>query len=663
MLSTCSPAWIGCFQSKWRMPRRRLILALALAWTGCALAAPADQVKWRSGLKEIQQGWSAHDGDNPEWAQPGFEDSGWTTVDLEDMGSARDGWRWFRKRVLTGTDYPDVRLLIEGGVGTYELYVNGVRVSGARLNSEFNVYRPIERVFALHSESGDFTIALRTRAPANYVDYKLPLFLSVTLGTPIAIEYERAALQSDRLYDLWSSLAINLLLCISGIGVLCLFPGRAGRREYLFLGLYLFVVGLSNGLWNLQQTGVAPTSLNILGSDLLVYVYTILQIEFTFSFVGKRPGRALRIYQGLLLLPWILAGLCWTGRFPSDTYALIEAAITIPAAILLTTLLLVWYRRGNREAGWLIFPSLLPLTADALFDLGYASIVLGWRRFNFLDSLIPVGLLRFQPPDLANLLFLIAIAVVMFFRFTRVSREQAHAAAEFEAARAVQQRLVPPATDIPGFRIESAYLPAAQVGGDFFYTRARDDGSLFALIGDVSGKGLPAAMGVSAIMGALLAMPELPPAEVLVALNRGIQGNTHGGFVTCCAVHVRPDGTMTVASAGHPAPYVNGKEVEIASGFPLGLMAETGYQEITLRLGPDDRVLMISDGVVEARNAAGELFGFERTAAISTHSAEEIARTARHFGQEDDITALTLRRFSEPATGQGELRTTEGVPA
>ena len=646
-----------------RTARKLLILVLALTWARCALAGPAEPLKWRSGLTEIDQGWLERDGDNLAWAQPGFDDSAWTTVDLEEMGAARDGWRWFRKRVNVGPDSANVRLLLEGGVGTYELYVNGARVPGAGLNSDFNVYRPVERVFALYSEDGDFTIALRTHAAPNYVDYSFPLFLSATLGRPVAIEYERAALQSERLNDLWPSIAINLLLCLAAIGVLCLYFGQRHHRDYLFLGLYLFVLGLSNGLWNMQLTGVAPTSLNLLGSDLLVYVYTILQIEFTFSFVGRRPGRALRIYEGVLLLPWILAGLCWTNHFPAGPYALIEAAVTMPVAILLTAFLLMLYRRGNREAGWLIIPSLLPLTVTGLFDLGSTSIVLGWGRFDFLDSLIPVGLVRFQPLDLANLTYLLAICVVMFFRFTRVGREQAHAAAEFEAARAVQRRLVPPAADIAGFRIESAYFPAAQVGGDFFHTRAREDGSLFALIGDVSGKGLPAAMGVSAIMGALLAMPELPPAEVLAALNRGIHGNAHGGFVTCCAVHIQPDGAMTVASAGHPAPYRNGTEIELQPGLPLGLVEKVKYAEVVLSLGQDEKLVMVSDGVVEARNPAGELFGFARTAAISTQSAEEIADAARSFGQEDDITVLALCRCGEAARAQGELKFAGSAPA
>jgi len=624
-----------------------LLCALAAPAVAAAQARAAELTQWRSGLAEIDEGWAEHDGDDLAWAKPQLDDSAWAPVSVDDLGAAQPGWHWFRKRVRTGADYPDVRLLVEGGVGTYEVYVNGVRVPGADLHSDFNVYRPVERVFALHDDNGDFAIALRTHAPPNYVDYKFPLFLFATLGQPTAIEYERASLQADRLYGLWPSLFINLLLCGVGIGFLCLYLSQRSHRDYLFLGLYLFVLGFSNGLWNMQITGVAPTSLNILGSDALIYVFTILQIEFTFRFVGKRPGRAMRIYQAALLLPWILIALCWTNRFPAATYDLIEAAVTFPAGIILTTMLFVLYRRGNREAGWLILPSLLPLAATALFDLGSTSIILGWRRFDFLESLIPIGLLEFQPLDLGDLTYLLAICVVMYFRFTRVSREQAHSTAEFEAARNVQQRLVAPAATIPGFRIESAYLPAAHVGGDFYHVRPYADGSLLAVVGDVSGKGLPAAIGVSAIVGALQAMPDLAPARVLSALNRGIYRNAGGGFVTCCAALIGGDGRAAIANAGHLAPYLNGREVECAPALPLGLVPDAEYEERTIELLPGETLTFLSDGVVEARNASGELFGFERMAAISTQAAEEIARAAQQFGQEDDITVVTLK-FADP---------------
>jgi len=174
--------------------------------------------------------------------------------------------------------------------------------------------------------------------------------------------------------------------------------------------------------------------------------------------------------------------------------------------------------------------------------------------------------------------------------------------------------------------------------------RASQDGSLLIAVGDVSGKGLPAALAVAAIVGAFRALPELAPALMLQALNRGISRNSQGGFVTCCALRVAPDGSVTFANAGHLSPYCNGREIELESGFPLGLVPSAEYPETHFRLNPGDRLTLLSDGVVEARNSAGELFGFERTREISSQSVEQIAAAAQAFGQEDDITVLTLTR-------------------
>jgi hypothetical protein len=625
------------------MPRRAILLFLLAMPALCAQSsAPAQD---GSALIELSSDWAVHEGDNPAYAAAGFDSSVWPSVDLDDAGPAQTGWYWFRKHISLGSGRTGVSLLMEGGEGTYELYVNGVRIPGASLNSAFNVYRPTEQVFRLRDAKGDFTIALRTHAPPNYVDYKLPLFLGATMGSPATIRYQRTALQAARLDALWPSLGINLLLCAAGIGALFLYLFQRGHRDYLWLGLYLFVLGASNGLWNLQQSGVAPTSLNILGSDLLGYIFTILQIEFTFSFVGERPYTAMRIYQGALFLPWILAGLCWTNHFRSDTYAIIEAAVTIPVAFILTTLLVIWYRRGNREAGWLIFPSLLPLTMAGLFDLGFTSIVLGWGRFDFLDSLIPVGLLQFQPTDTANLLFLVAIAVVMFFRFTRVSREQARTEAELVAAREVQHRLVPATLPaVEGFRIEAAYHPAQEVGGDFYQVQKQLHGGDLIVVGDVSGKGLKAAMTGALAIGALrtLSAEGLRPAELLARLNREILRAQDSGFITCLVLGIDPNGALTIANAGHLSPYHNGTEVALEPGLPLGILPDSAYTETAVDLSAGDTLTLLSDGVVEARNSRGELFGFDRTAAISTQSAEAIARAARAHGQEDDITVLTL---------------------
>jgi sigma-B regulation protein RsbU (phosphoserine phosphatase) len=185
-------------------------------------------------------------------------------------------------------------------------------------------------------------------------------------------------------------------------------------------------------------------------------------------------------------------------------------------------------------------------------------------------------------------------------------------------------------------------VPAKQVGGDFFYIRPEEQGNVLVVFGDVSGKGLKAAMTVSSTIGALRTMPPLAPARILAALNRGLVGQMQGGFVTCCAARIVQDGTVTLANAGQLSPYLNGVEVIVDAGLPLGIDPKAEYQESQFQLPTAEQLTFVSDGIVEARNASGELFGFERTRAISSESAEKIVQAARAFGQEDDITVVTL---------------------
>jgi hypothetical protein len=111
---------------------------------------------------------------------------------------------------------------------------------------------------------------------------------------------------------------------------------------------------------------------------------------------------------------------------------------------------------------------------------------------------------------------------------------------------------------------------------------------------------------------------------------------------TCVAVRVDPDGRCLIANAGYLSPYRNGEEVSMESCLPLGVTSDVRYVESALSLAAGETLTFLSDGVVEARNARGELFGFERTRAIIRNSAEDIARGAQSFGQQDNITVLTL---------------------
>jgi serine phosphatase RsbU (regulator of sigma subunit) len=235
-------------------------------------------------------------------------------------------------------------------------------------------------------------------------------------------------------------------------------------------------------------------------------------------------------------------------------------------------------------------------------------------------------------------------------------RDKQRLAAELEAAHMVQQALIPSQTpDIPGFQIASVYRPFGEVGGDFFQILPLPGGGALIVIGDVSGKGLPAALTVSLLIGTLLTLAEstLSPARLLAGLNLRAISRSSTAFATCLILHAQAaadsGATLTVANAGHLSPYRNGpqltpQEIVLENSLPLGISAESTYPEVTFQLAASEQLTLLTDGVVEARNASGELYGFERTAAISSHSAEAIADAAQQFGQDDDITVLTLSR-------------------
>ena len=614
-----------------------------------------DATRWLSGIVTLNGGWREHDGDNQAWAQPGFDDSGWQSIDVDDLGRAEPGWRWYRIHIKLEPGHDRVHLLVAGGSGTYELYLNGQKTDGADLKSLWAVTRPTEQIFMPRDEDNDLTIALRTHAPTIYSLWHLPLFLTVAVGTPEAIDNERLAMESQRLYTAVPSIAINLMLILASIAAFALHLSQRDRKEYLWLGSYLLLLGLSNGLLYCAVAGLLPISISTLIADPLIYFFTIMQIEFTFSFAGRPVGRTWRAYEIALLPVCILAFLQLAGTLSNQVYVSLEAVMILPAAVMLPVLLLVWYRRGNREAGWLILPSLFPAATTALFDVGTASIDIGWGRADFLANPLQVGPVPLQISDLGDLLFVLAIGVVMFFRFTRVSREQARGAAELDAARDIQQRLVPAQLPLlKGFTIEAAYFPAQEVGGDFYQVFAQEDDAQLVVVGDVSGKGLKAAMTGTLALGALraLAYEGLGPAVVLTRLNRQQTETQDGGFITCICARVTPHGEITLANAGHLSPYRNGEEVPVASGLPLGIYRGETYQEQTFTLAPGDQMTLLSDGVLEAMDASGELFGFERTRAISVRSAAEIADVARTFGQEDDITVLTLARAQASTNGK-----------
>ena len=220
---------------------------------------------------------------------------------------------------------------------------------------------------------------------------------------------------------------------------------------------------------------------------------------------------------------------------------------------------------------------------------------------------------------------------------------------ELKSAGEVQRIMIPEIVpDVPGYTIASVYRPAAEVGGDFFQIIPREDRSTLVVLGDVSGKGLKAAMNVSLIVGTLRALAEsnTDPASILTGLNRLLTGRLQGGFVTALVFRVDDLGVCKVANAGHLEPFLNGEELKIEGSPPLGIFLETEYDQQRFTMSEGDCLTIYTDGVLEARNEQDELYGLERTRMLlgGNPSAEFIAETARAFGQDDDITVLTIHR-------------------
>ena len=647
------------------MPRVRLVAILWLLVASAAAAAaaqtPAEGTDPRnlnaSGYGEriaLGPEWLFAPGDDPAYSAADFDDSKWVRISAEQPlshygfhGIAR---AWYRIHV-TGLPAGIHNLTIGTRelAGSYELFANGVRIG-----AEGPASGQLERV---QTTLATFDVPDGTIGP----DGKLVVAFRFALNAAGSGLYGGSSpMESDTRVYLMSAeevahessyvadhkIAIHIVLVLLGLVVglvaMALYTAMRESKEYLAATVFLMALsGVSVVLIAQHITAVT------IAGDWVHYAFqgiaSVALIEFVRLILKKkRTGGlvALEIISFVSAFGSPLARSAF-GSFTAN-FALYFLP-TIAVDLLLAAMLVRGWMRGNTEARRLLPAVLFYSVAHYWNFVLYLAVVL--RLTATIADPPSVQLMSYDVPlsIYGTYIFFIAILVFLVRRTFRVARERASSAAELEAAREVQQRLVLAPREIPGFKIESAYLPASQVGGDFFHVRAYEDKSVLVVVGDVSGKGLPAALAVSAIMGALRAMPELPPQWVLGALNRGLCGNLREGFVTCCAVHVTPEGVMTVANAGHLSPYRNGKEFETEGGLPLGLSPDVEYAEATAKLEPGDRLMLLSDGVVEARAKSGELLGFERTAEMATKSAEEIARAAQAFGQEDDITVVTLK--------------------
>ena len=259
---------------------------------------------------------------------------------------------------------------------------------------------------------------------------------------------------------------------------------------------------------------------------------------------------------------------------------------------------------------------------------------------------------RINTREIFDTLLLLALTHALVRYSVRDHQKQIQTENEMKSAREVQRIMIPETIpQVPGYAIQGAYYPAQEVGGDFFQIISLDNGVTLVIVGDVSGKGLKAAMNVALIIGTVrtLAEFESEPRVILAGLNRRLVGRLQGGFTTALLLKLDRFGDCTLANAGHLPPFLNANEFTLSQSLPLGIVEEAEFedQELTLRKG--DCLTLYTDGVPEARCKSGELYGFERTRALlsKSFSAESVAQAARAFGQEDDITVLTIHTIAD----------------
>jgi hypothetical protein len=634
------------------------------------------------GTAPLDGRWQFHEGDNPAWAAPSFDDYFWPQITADKPWGLQNhanyaGFAWYRRHISISPApgaSPDVALLIPAVDEVYEIYWNGVLVGRlGQMPPHWVAYSPVPaQTFGLgQARSG--VLAVRV--------WKMPLLsnddgtaggfeATPLIGSPQAIADAKGNLEFEWLRRHQFQFALTSLYGL--VAILSFSAWFRDRRQWLLFWTGMFaaclVAELFLGGLRLHDSFAVLISLDqieiaIREMSLWFLLLWLLQLQSNRKLVVLTRKAALisvtaSTLDGLLiflypfplsegwmqladafltplvvffeLLPVILVGYAFLLKKPLDSARWVVAAVAFCNGMIFFVQNIS--AQGVRFTHWELATK---ITAPL---------------FNFADNPItPILLFR------TLLFFSIVYAVIRYSidnRRRTIALEQ-----EYQSARELQRVLVPSSLPvIPGFTLTSAYRPAQQVGGDFFQVIPLEDGSTLVILGDVSGKGLMAAMAVSLIVGALRALADdYPrPGRLLTLLNSRLCGRLQGGFATCVILRLDTNGECALASAGHPSPFLNDSELALPGALPLGIAHDVVYEESIFSLQAGDHFSLYTDGLLEARNQAGELYSFARLERLfATHpSAAQATQAAVNFGQDDDITVLTLTRL---ATGEEAL--------
>ncbi len=616
---------------------RNWLLVLLIA-APCALGAQYTQVPFDQCVYRL--------GDNPAWVAANVDSSGWKPY--TEYRETRDSQLvWVRCRATfntTGIQHP-VLVVGDDGPEEIKLFVDGqTAVPFDGESKPFWIYPPPQgtgnpaRSIAVRVEQMALT-------PGNSPGR--PVYLIFGDGNQIL--QLSASRQGEVLRTFVPTYSSYLLIGAAGLFLLGLFLFDRSQKAAFWLGVYCCCVCL--------------TRLNMMIAYLTHSGYPLLIDSVLFGFSMFESWALVRVNFALAerrvpSIYWVVFG-AWVFIFVGSALpVLLPAPWPLPVSLFVqvTCFKPIWSIWGFAcTAPFVAFWPWTRLSRRMRIVAALAAVwgvIEGW--FQLQQVFLGRGSWSGQAQNwmsLAIAALVIALFGYIFHQQRVAADERAEMRGELTAARQVQHLLVPEKMQVtPGVTVSSAFLPAHEVGGDFYLCRALANGSQRVLLGDVSGKGVAAALTSALLLGAADRCDDLRPAAVLKELNAALRNSGIEGFTTCLCADLSFSGVLLIANAGQLPPYRNGQEIEIPAGLPLGIDAAADYAETSLQLAPGDKLTFLSDGVVEARNALGELFGFERTRQLSSRAAQQIADAAVQFGQQDDITVLTLSLAPLPAS-------------
>ncbi len=639
--------------------------------------APATQITLGRSMVALTE-WKFQPGDNPDYAQPAYDDSAWKLMSIEPRANYHDpyfssdlyipGWTARGYPNLTGYAWYRTRFKVMGGNknlwlemppdvdDVYQVYANGQLVGSMGKFTANHVTafysHPEEFHLPTADTNGDVVLALRFYMQPESVLWNFGaggMHAPPVIGLPDTVALLQQRNQDVILHTDLSYLLLGLLALIAGIAAFWIYRMDRFEQAYFWLALAFAmeaVVSISNFIASTTywESYAANVLINDLIGSALGPLFWLLFWAYWFRLrairmVG-RIGWTLVLLEVLtfscLLQPVMgtLIPLGWT----HDLW-LLSTIWTFVFAVLLVAVTVGGIRQDRAE-GWTALPAVV-LLGITLFSTDLEVIGVPVSYF-------PFGI-RLGIGDVSLFVLILVVLGLVVRRFLRSQMRQQEMAQDVKHAWEVQQVLIPAELPhVPGLTIESEYRPAREVGGDFFQIIPHaTDGSVLIVVGDVTGKGLQAGMLVALIVGAIRERVEtsFDPLAMLQSLNRRLMGRGHA-HATCLALRIAADGSATLANAGHLPPYLNGKELPMEGALPLGMVESAQFSVMHFQLAPADTLMLMSDGVAEAQDEQGHLFGFDRINQLLQQpiSAAEVAASAQNFGQEDDISVLSVTR-------------------